>query len=140
MKILIAADGSEYTRRMLDYLGSHPSWLDPGNRITVLTVVPPVPPRAASVLAPEVLKGYYDDSAETVLGPVRSFLQSRGVDAELVHTIGHAADDIARYAASHAIDLIVLGSHGHGTFSSLVMGSVVTKVLASCKTPVLIVR
>ena len=140
MKILIAADGSEYTRRMLDYLGAHPAWLDPSNQITVLTVVPPVPPRAAAVLAPEVLKGYYDDSAETVLAPVRSFLQGRGIAAELVHIVGHAADEIARYAAANAVDLIVLGSHGHGTFSSLVMGSVVTKVLASCKTPVLIVR
>ena len=125
---------------MLDYLGSHPSWLGPDNAITVLTVVAPVPPRAAAVLAPEVLKGYYDDSAEAVLGPVRSFLQGRGINAELAHTVGHAAEDIARYAAARAIDLIVLGSHGHGTFSSLVMGSVVTKVLASCKTPVLIVR
>ena len=99
-----------------------------------------MPPRAAAVLAPEVLKGYYDDSAETVLAPVRSFMLGRGVNADLLHTVGHAADEIARYAAANAIDLIVLGSHGHGTFSSLVMGSVVTKVLASCKTPVLIVR
>jgi nucleotide-binding universal stress UspA family protein len=141
MKILIAADGSEYTRRMMDYLARHPTWLGGGNQITVLTVVATVPPRAASVLAPEVLKGYYDDSAESVLAPLRAFLHERGVvGAELVHRVGHAADEIARYATEGAVDLIVMGSHGHGTFSNLVMGSVATKVLASCKTPVLIVR
>jgi nucleotide-binding universal stress UspA family protein len=33
-----------------------------------------------------------------------------------------------------------MGSHGHGTIGSLVMGSVATRVLASCKTPVLLIR
>ena len=33
-----------------------------------------------------------------------------------------------------------MGSHGHGALSSLVMGSVTTKVLAHCKVPVLLVR
>jgi nucleotide-binding universal stress UspA family protein len=140
MKILIAADGSEYTRHALDYLNTHQAWLAAPNEVTVLTVVPAVPPRAASVLAPEVLKGYYDDSAETVLAPVRSLLQERGVAATLVHKVGHAADEISRYATEHAMDLIVMGSHGHGTFSNMVMGSVATKVLASCKTPVLLIR
>jgi nucleotide-binding universal stress UspA family protein len=140
MKILIAADGSEYTRHVLNYLSTHQTWLAAINEITVLTVVPAVPPRAATVLAPEVLKGYYDDSAETVLAPVRSFLQERGVTASLVHKVGHAGDEIARYATEHTMDLIVMGSHGHGTFGNMVMGSVATKVLASCKTPVLLIR
>ena len=37
-------------------------------------------------------------------------------------------------------DLIVMGSHGHNALSSLVMGSVATKVLANCSVPVLLVR
>jgi hypothetical protein len=57
MKILLAADGSDYTRQMLDYVGAHRAWLGSGAAISVLTVVPAVPPRAAAVLAPEVLAG-----------------------------------------------------------------------------------
>ncbi|MDP4770616.1 MAG: universal stress protein, partial [Limnohabitans sp.] len=37
-------------------------------------------------------------------------------------------------------DLVVMGSHGHGTLGNLVMGSVATQVLANCKVPVLLVR
>jgi nucleotide-binding universal stress UspA family protein len=37
-------------------------------------------------------------------------------------------------------DLLMMGSHGHGTLTNLVMGSVATKVLARCSTPVLLVR
>jgi nucleotide-binding universal stress UspA family protein len=33
-----------------------------------------------------------------------------------------------------------MGSHGHGTMANLVLGSVATRVLAACKTPVLLVR
>jgi nucleotide-binding universal stress UspA family protein len=33
-----------------------------------------------------------------------------------------------------------MGSHGHGSLSNLVLGSVATKVLAQCGTPVLLIR
>jgi len=35
---------------------------------------------------------------------------------------------------------LMMGSHGHGNLANVVMGSVATKVLASCKLPVLLVR
>lgn len=140
MKILLAADGSDYTRQMLDYVASHKAWLVEGCDITVLTVVPAVPPRAAAVLAPEVLAGYYGDAAEAVLAPVRGFLKDGGMTATVKHRVGHAADEIAHEASELQADLIVMGSHGHGTVRSMVMGSVATKVLAGCKTPVLLIR
>lgn len=140
MKILLAADGSDYTRHMLDYVAAHRSWLGEGAEITALTVVPAVPPRAAAVLAPEVLSGYYTDAAESVLGPLRTVLKDKGITATLKHRVGHAADEIGREATESKADLIVMGSHGHGTIGSMVMGSVATKVLAGCKTPVLLIR
>jgi nucleotide-binding universal stress UspA family protein len=140
MKMLVAVDGSEYTNRVLDYLGKHPAWLASGNQIAALTVVQAVPAHAASFLPPAVLQGYYDDSAKAVLAPVQDFFRKCGVTVRLDHCVGHAAEAIARHAAKHDVDLIVMGSHGHGTFTNLVLGSTATKVLASCKTPVLIVR
>ena len=47
---------------------------------------------------------------------------------------------VATLAENGKFDLIVMGSRGHGTLGNLVMGSVATKVLAGCDTPVLIVR
>jgi nucleotide-binding universal stress UspA family protein len=37
-------------------------------------------------------------------------------------------------------DMLVMGSHGHGVFGNLVMGSVATQVLSQSKVPVLMVR
>jgi nucleotide-binding universal stress UspA family protein len=43
-------------------------------------------------------------------------------------------------ADSGKFDLMVMGSHGHGLWANLIMGSVATQVLAFCKVPVLLVR
>lgn len=140
MKILVAVDGSSYTRRMLAYLAAHDEWMGPHHAYTVLTVVPAVPPRAAAVLPKDVLRSYYDDEAAKVFKPIRSFFAKQGLAAEFVAKTGHAAAAIAALADKGKYDLLVMGSHGHGSLGNLVLGSVVTKVLAHAGTPLLIVR
>jgi nucleotide-binding universal stress UspA family protein len=139
MKILIAADGSAYTRCMLDYLAAH-EWLRGGHVLTVLAVVLPLPHRAAALAGRDLAQSYYDDDAEQILQPVREFMQGHGIEAGYIHRVGHPAECIARVATDGGYDLVVLGSHGHGTIGNLVLGSVATKVLASCKTPALLIR
>lgn len=140
MKILAAVDGSPYTRRMLAYLAAHDEWMGPQHAYTLLHVVPAVPPRAAAVIDKATLKSYYEDSAEKVFKPLRPFCAKQGLASTFVTKVGHAAEVIADMAIKGGYDLLVLGSHGHGTLGNLVMGSVATKVLASCKTPVLLIR
>ncbi len=140
MKILAAVDGSPFTRRMLAYLAAHDEWLGSHHEYTMLTVVPAVPPRAAAVLDKATLKSYYEDSAEKVFKPLRTFTSKQGLKSTFVTKIGPAAEAIAETAKKGGYDLIVLGSHGHGTLTNLVMGSVATKVLANCTTPALLIR
>lgn len=141
MKILIAADGSPYTKRMLAYVAAHEEWLGPQHEYTVITVVPGVTPRAAAVIEKDILKAYYEEEGEKVLKPVRTFFK-RQVQApvQFVVKVGHAADQIAAAAEKAKPDLLIMGSHGHGSLGNLVMGSVATKVLAHTKVPVLLVR
>ena len=54
--------------------------------------------------------------------------------------MGEPGDEISDFATKGSFDLVVMGSHGHGLFKNLVLGSVATKVLAGCKVPVLLVR
>ena len=140
MKILVAVDGSSYTKRMLAYLAAHDEWLGDAHRYTVLHAVPAVPPRAAAALDKATLKSYYDDEAEKVLKPLRSFFAKQKLQAEFVTKVGPAADVIAAMANKNKFDLLVMGSHGHGTLGNLVLGSVATKVMAHCEVPVLLVR
>jgi len=140
MKILVAADGSAYTRRMLAYLAAHDEWLGAHHEYTVVYAVSAVPPRAAAVLDKTVLKDHYDSEAEKVFKPIRTFFSKQGLKAEFVSKVGAPADLIAAIAAKGRHDLLVLGSHGHGSIANLLLGSVATKVLAKCQTPVLLIR
>lgn len=140
MNILIAADGSDYTKRALAYLTAHDEWLGPAHRYTVLTVVPAVPSHAARAVGKSAVDGWYADAADAVFKPIRTFFKKQGIEARFVSKVGHAGETIAKYADAHRFDLLVLGSHGHGAIANLVLGSVATKVLAGCRTPVLLVR
>ncbi|MBX3603695.1 MAG: universal stress protein [Piscinibacter sp.] len=140
MKILIAADGSSYTKRMLAYLAAHDEWLGNLHDYTVLNVVAAVPARAAAVMDRAVLKDYYAETSEAVFKPIRTFFKKQGIEATYVSKVGHAADVIAKVAGAQDFDLLVMGSHGHGTLGNLVLGSVTNKVLAGCHTPTLLIR
>lgn len=140
MKILVAVDGSPFTKRMLAYLTAHDEFPGRGHEYTVLHTVAPVPPRAAAVLDKTTLETYYQDESDKVFKPIRTFLSKQGIDAKFVFKTGHAAETIAAFAEKGKYDLLVMGSHGHGSLTNLVMGSVATKVLARCTTPVLLVR
>lgn len=141
MKILVAVDGSPYTKRMLGYLAAHDEWLGSAHQYTVLHSVPAVPPRAAAVIDKDTLKSYYADEGEKVLKPIRSFFaKNADLDVTFVVRSGPPADNISQMAEKGRFDLVMMGSHGHGSLSNLVMGSVATKVLAHCKAPVLLVR
>ncbi len=140
MKILVAADGSPFTKRMLAYLAAHDEWLGPTQQYTLLHVATPVPPRAAAVLDKATLQGYYAEESDKVFKPIRTFFKKQKIEAEFVAKTGSASDVIAAVAAKGEFDLVMMGSHGHGLLGTLVLGSTTTKVMAHCKTPVLIIR
>ena len=140
MKILVPVDGSPFTKRMLAYLAAHDEWLGDAHRYTLLHVAPAVPPRAAAVIDRTVLQAHYAEESEKVFKPIRSFFGKQKIAADFVAKVGPAADTIAALAAKGKFDLLMMGSHGHGLLVNLVLGSVTTRVMAQCETPVLIVR
>ncbi len=140
MKILLAVDGSTYTKKMLAYLVTHEELLAPSNSFTLLTVQPQLPPRARSMVGKDAVETYQREEAEKVLGPATQFLVRHGINPKSVTRVGHAGETICKVASSGKFDLLVMGSHGHGVFGNLVMGSVATQVLSQSKVPVLMVR
>jgi nucleotide-binding universal stress UspA family protein len=140
MKILLAVDGSAYTKKMLAYLVTHQELLASTNSYTLLTVQPQLPAHARRMVGKEVTDNYHREEAEKVLGPATQFLARHGINPKSVTKIGHAGEQICKVAESGKFDMVVMGSHGHGVFGNLVMGSVATQVLARSKVPVLMVR
>lgn len=96
---------------------------------------------AAEVYVPE-LEGLRDDLIADATGRLKDRL--RPSDLEHLTTvdavIGTPAWSIVEYAAAHDINLIVMGTHGRGGMSHLLMGSVAEKVIRMATCPVLTVR
>lgn len=139
MKVLLAVDGSQYTKKMLAYLAAH-DLFSPQNEYVIVTAQGVLPAQARSALGKELVQKYYEDESLRVVTPVSKFLLRHGITAKCTWKIGKAGEVISKAAIDGKFDLVVMGSHGHGALVNLVVGSVATEVLASCKVPVLIVR
>lgn len=140
MKILLAVDGSKFTKKMLAYLTTHDDLFSPRHDYTLFTARPSLPARVATAVGKSVVNDYHTDEAEKVLSPAVKFLLRHGINAKSAWICGPLGQVIAEYAETNKFDLVVMGSHGHGALVNLVMGSVATQVLAHCKVPVLMVR
>jgi nucleotide-binding universal stress UspA family protein len=141
MNILIAADGSEYTRKAAQYVASQPEWLQASSQLHIFHVEPPVTSRRArEILGAEAVDSYYKHECEAALAPAEKILHEKNVSFHSAYAIGAISEEIQKYVEKHSIDMIVMGSHGHTALRNLVLGSVATKILATTSVPVLIVR
>jgi len=141
MKILLAADNSKFTRNAARHLVTHLSWFAEPPEVLVLHVHPPLPyPGAAAAVGKGAVRKYLSEESEAALRVATRELDKAKVAYDSRWVTGNVADEIAAAVKKEKIDLVVMGSHGEGALSNLVLGSVATKVLASVKAPVLIVR
>ena len=141
MNILLAVDGSPYSRKTATWLAAHLSLLSQKPKLTVLNAHPPIPVGTApAVVGKNAIERYYREECEAALAEACAILKRQGVEHEAVWDVGDPAATIVDFARKRKANLIVMGSHGEGALAGLLLGSVVTKVLARCKVPVLVVR
>ena len=140
MKVLLAVDGSDDTKKMLAYLTVHAELFAAVNDFTVFTAQAPLPPRARAAVGKDIADAYHAEESEKIVAPVCKFLARHGINAKSAWKVGHAGEAIAKFADAGKYDLVIMGSHGHSALTNLVMGSVATQVLAHCQVPVLLVR
>lgn len=141
MKILLAADGSEFTRRAARYVAAHVKRLASPPEIHLLNVHAPLPyARAASVAGADAVNDYHEEDCLKALEVAEDVLREAGIPYTASWIAGDVGKAIADYAKDKGIDLIVMGSHGHGQLRTLAMGSVADAVLRASPVPVTIVK
>ena len=79
-------------------------------------------------------------SDQAVLDEAMAVAEREGVPAISKVLRGDAVTEINAYADLIGVDLIVVGSRGHGTIASALLGSVSRGVLTHSGRPVMIVR
>ncbi len=145
MNILLAVDGSAFSCKAVSYIASHLQSFRGEQRLHLLHVKLPIPPglaveQARRMLGDESVTGYYREAAEAALLPAETILREKGIPFQSRYEVGEIAQAIKAYAEKNDIDLIVMGSHGHGALANVLLGSAATRTLAVTTLPVLIVR
>jgi nucleotide-binding universal stress UspA family protein len=140
MRLVIAADGSGASRRAVSFVVRNRAMLGARPEVSLVFVDMPVSPAVTRRLGAGRVAAWRARNRAEALAAARAALRRAGVPFREVGLVGNAGESIAALARKARADLIVMGSHGRGALRNLILGSVATKVLATCRVPVLIVR
>jgi len=137
--ILIATDGSPSAREAVEFGLDLAS--ESGAVVTFVTVVPEVDiaPFGGLGMAAAVPHELHD-ADEKPLDEALELAEQAGVKAHRRLLRGSPVDEIVAFADGVDADLIVVGSRGHGSVASALLGSVSRGILREARRPVLVVR
>jgi nucleotide-binding universal stress UspA family protein len=136
--VLVGVDGSRGSRKALAWAAAEAA--EHGADLIVLNVweFPLLPPAGSGTVpldAPEPA----DEAAETLINIIKEELgDDPPVRAQPVIKHGRPAEVLIEQSA--AVDLLVVGTRGHGGFAGLVLGSVSQHVAAYAQCSVTVVR
>jgi nucleotide-binding universal stress UspA family protein len=140
MRILIALDASEASRKVIDYLLKYPAVFK-GPQLEVLYVDPPPPLRAVGAFGADPgMPALPPGNPLDVIGPVIEPLKAAGYSVDLEVREGEPGPEITQIASDGAYDLIVMGAGERGLLRRKLLGSVAHSVLSHVSKPMLIVR
>ncbi|WP_265108678.1 universal stress protein [Halosolutus halophilus] len=81
-----------------------------------------------------------EEHAAALFEAARDRAEARGCSIETAIVRGQPADAIVDYASEHAVDRIVVGSHGRTGVSRILLGSVAEQIVRRAHVPVTIAR
>jgi nucleotide-binding universal stress UspA family protein len=139
-KILIALDGSPASDEAVEFGVQLAAEQDA--EVTFVHVAPPldVAPMTCFGMAAGARPHDISEEERQPLVEGKAAAERHGVRATLKILIGDVVDEIVACADNLDVDLIVIGSRGHGKLTSALLGSVSRGVLSGSKRPVVIVR
>ena len=148
LRVGLAVDGSSYTERAVDFVLSHRALFGDTPRVELLNAGQITHPIGLSSVASMMSSGntardmleMREQVLDSVMTPLLPKFIKVGLDPKVVRLDGNPGDEIAHYAETTPLDLLVMGSHGYGNFRSAVMGSTATKIAAESSVPLLIIR
>lgn len=140
MKVLLAADGSKYTKKALAFLVNHESMVNTSDELFVLNVQLQVPGRVQTMLGSTEVAAYHREEGDKVLDPIKKFLDKHGLKYRCASVVGHPVEEILKAAAAEKSHLIVMGTRGYGVIGRALIGSIAQRVVSDCDIPVLLVK
>ena len=140
-KILIPVDGSANAQRAVDYVINNIAALKAPPQLLLLNVQWNVATGNVKLfISQESINDYYREQGVKALQLARAALDAAALPYQYHVSVGTPAEAIVQYADEQGATQIVMGRQGQGGLQSLLLGSVVSKVLHLASCPVLLVK
>lgn len=139
LKILLAVDGSPNALRATRYvitLSSHLKAMD----LHLLNVQVPVSGDVKRFINAADISRYHHDEGIKALAAARQALDGAGVPYNFHIGVGAVAQTLGQYAKQESIAQIVMGTHGQGALSNLILGSVTQSLIKLLDIPITLVK
>jgi nucleotide-binding universal stress UspA family protein len=139
-RVLLPVDGSASSNRAVEYLiklAKSRSDVE----VHLLNVQPEIMSGEISMyVSVDSINEYLQEQGRHALEPAKKLLDNAGV-AYIQHIgVGQVAETVAQYAKEKKCDAVVMGTRGMGSITSLLLGSVATKVIHLVSVPVTLVK
>jgi nucleotide-binding universal stress UspA family protein len=138
--ILVPVDFSDVTPTVVETARKFAAAFQ--GRLIVLNVAEPEPDFVGFEAGPPTVRitAARDYKVERQrLDDIKTRLLASGCDVTALHIQGPIVDKILHEAGEQQADLIVIGSHGHGAFYDLLVGSITHGVIKEARCPVVVV-
>ena len=141
MKILIPLDGSDNANRALDFVVASIAMLKETPQILLLNVQWKVAVGNVKLfINQETIDDYYREQGMQALQHARAVLDAANLPYHYHISVGTPAEAIVQYAQEQAVEQIVMSKQGQSDLQSMLLGSVVSKVMHLSECPVLLVK
>jgi nucleotide-binding universal stress UspA family protein len=140
--LLVPTDGSDLSRKAILKAISLAKKF--GSRVTVLHVeerpLTDGGPPGVEVFQPSEneLNAIFKKESDRIIEETKLIAKENKMTIYIIHTKGHAANEIIK--ASKDFDMILMGTHGRGGLTHLLIGSVAEKVARHACCPVMLIR
>ena len=137
---LVPVDGSGSSLRALELAIREGNAHQAKPKLHILNVQSPLSGDVSRFFDGKTLENFHREEGEKAMTETLALLQNSGLEYQQTIEIGSVAFTIAEFAAKKGWSMIVMGSQGNSTLTSMLMGSIVTKVLHQTDLPVLLAR
>ena len=139
LKLVVAVDGSENALHAVAHVAKRAAAAG-GSEVHLVNVQHAVHGSVSTFVNADQIKQHHQEEGEKTLASARQLLDKAGVKYVPHIFVGEPAEVVSRFAREQGCDEIVIGTRGLSGISSLLVGSVATKLIHLADMPVVLVK
>ncbi len=140
VKILMPIDGSAASDKAVADFIQYLDWYKETPEIHLLNVQLSLHGDISMFIDKETIQQFHQENGMKKLQNARDLLNQAGLSCQYHITVGDPAEIIVQFAKERFFDQIVIGARGLGAVTSLLLGSVASKLIKLSSIPVLVLK